>query len=173
MCAKETTNGKRSKFDSMPSAKEMDRLLATLEKQKFDMKRLDAMSDAATAKAELAAKLRAIDPNMPDTDKLAEHLALYRQEAAKKKTWLSKGADILKAPFKWTWNFIKKHPILTAAVLATAAVAGGAYMAGGIEQLLQKAGMNTLFGAEGAARASEPLGRLMKNIPGWERPIEM
>lgn len=59
-------------------------------------------------------------------------------------------------------EFPKNHPFITA-VLAVAAVTGGvalsAYLAGGMEALLAKVGLSHLYGAAGAAKASEELGK--------------
>ena len=85
---------------------------------------------------------------------------LAAKEAYMKEMQPKKG--LFRRALEGVGGFVKKHPIATA-LLAVAAVTGGvalsAYLAGGMEALLAKVGLSHLYGAAGAAKASEELGK--------------
>lgn len=50
-------------------------------------------------------------------EKLASYLPRVGQEFERKTSFLEKAGSVLKAPFKWTWEAMKRHPYITAAVI--------------------------------------------------------
>lgn len=105
-----------------------------------------------------------------DLDSLGRELELQMEILREKERFLKDvSAPEKQGIFRRSWesvkSFTKKHPIVVA-LLGLAAVTGGvaatAYFAGGVEALLAKVGLSHLYGAAGAAEATEALGNIIE-----------
>jgi hypothetical protein len=96
-------------------------------------------------------------------------------ETMERESWgkwaLKKAKQVLTYPARHPLKTVGYALLVVAAVAGTAAV--GAYMAGGLEQLLAKVGVSHLFGASGAATATDVLGKVIHGagaVPGAITP---
>lgn len=112
---------------------------------------LKALKDSNLSQADVVNQLHGAGLN-GRSEAVERTYRLHQQEFARKesllgKTWrwtkeaASTTAEVVAAPFRWTWNSFKAHPVLTTvgvAALAAGGVAAGFYMAGEWELLMSQ-----------------------------------
>ncbi len=103
-------------------------------------------------------------------ERVQELYRLHEQEFGRKETLLGSVWDttkeVVSAPFRWTWNAFKAHPVMTTTAVAALALGGvGAYLysAGALESWLTGVGASNI--AEFFTGAAEELAPLTPDLP--------
>lgn len=107
-------------------------------------------------------------------ERLHELYNLHQQEFSRKESLLGKvwegTKETVSAPFRWTWNSFKKHPVLTTAAVAGLALGGTAaylYYAGQLESALTAIGADKVVEYfSGAATQLAPMTPDTPIVPG-------
>lgn len=133
------------------SPEELKGYLERLETDGYAMEKLDQFKKTTEAKQELVQRLHAMNPELNgEVDQLIEDLALYKQEAEAKKEW-SVWTYVKSIPGR-VWGTIKRHPYLSAGILAALLAGGAAWLYWNkIAFLLGELGIGGAAAAEGAA----------------------
>lgn len=104
-------------FPVFRTREQMDTYLRGLGYMKLD--KLNAVKESTEERQRLAEALKNDPHTNGNAEALVDHLQLNHQELERKESWYKR---ILKLPGKavrWTWETVKKHPILTTAVVAS------------------------------------------------------
>lgn len=142
------------------SPKQLRDIVEQLDARGYELEKLDELKRTVEEKEQLATHLRDIDPSINgNVDHLVEDLALYRQEAEAKKSW-SVWEFVKSVPGR-LWNTVKKHPRITAAVVAAGLIAAAYYSGLGAiavdrirDWVMTKFGGGALAGAAEAAKGA-------------------
>ncbi len=113
-------------------------------------------------RAEMEETLKALRESNEKRFKMLDANQKFK-ETMQRESWgkwaLKKAKQVLTYPVRHPLKTVGYALLVVAAVAGTAAV--GAYMAGGLEALLAKVGVSYLFGASGAATATDVLGKVI------------
>ena len=102
----------------------------------IDQETLHAARTSTVARRKMIEALRRSGMN-GQSERVGHHLLQYQQEFDRKESWLRK-IPLIGKPLDWTWQKIKKHPVLTTlGVLALVAGGLGFYYSGLGRKLLE------------------------------------
>lgn len=125
---------------------------------------LRTLKDSSLEQQEIVEELHKYGLN-GSSEAIERTYRLHQQEFARKETLLGTTwrwtKNVVSAPFRWTWQSFKRHPVLTTIgllALTAAAIGGAYYLAGDIEGMFSKLGLSHLYGKLGADKAAEALG---------------
>ncbi|MBU0458005.1 hypothetical protein KJ652_00365 [Patescibacteria group bacterium] len=123
----------------------------------YDVDRLHTTADSVGDREDLMAALQKKYPELNgNASKLVEHLRLNHQELERKESWFTKLKKMPGRAMKATWETVKAHPYITAAVVLGITAAALYYTGAGATAIswIKAKVMGSLLG-EGVAGAGE------------------
>lgn len=156
------------------SPEQMKTMIEQLSKERFPIERLGSLANAADARKDLVDDFKRITGTNGDANKVMQELALYSRESHRGEKFLEQAnTPEKKNLFRRGWegikNFAKKHPYVTAALVAAmvaGGVAAGFYFAGEWELLMSTLGVNKVKDILSAVRKLAPVTPNTPLIPG-------
>ncbi|MBU2259434.1 hypothetical protein KKC44_02395 [Patescibacteria group bacterium] len=151
----DTPQGGPKETFEFPVFRSREELQDYLEDVGYDIDRLHAMGDSVAEREQLITSLKERNPTLNgNAEALVEHLRLNHQELERKESWYTKLLKLPGKALRYSWETVKAHPYITAAVvigLTAAALYYSGAAAAGYGWLKAKV-MESMVG-EGAAGA--------------------